>query len=109
MTGHAPGSVYKTQRWLRVRRRQLSREPCCRRCADQGVVRLAEQVDHIVPMSRGGSAFDPSNLQSLCAECHSYKSNHFDKAGKDWSTRDLIGCDSDGYPLDASHPWYQQQ
>lgn len=31
------------------------------------------EVDHIVPIYKGGSAFDPKNLQVLCRNCHKEK------------------------------------
>lgn len=91
------GNILKTQRWLRVRSRQLAREPLCRECGQP-----ARDVDHITPRSRGGAPFDPANLQSLCATHHSIKTALYDKQGKDWTAR---GCDENGYPLDKSHPW----
>jgi hypothetical protein len=53
-----------------TRMRILSRDGF--RCCFCGSVASAEvvlQVDHIVPISRGGSGFD-DNLQTLCAECN---------------------------------------
>jgi 5-methylcytosine-specific restriction endonuclease McrA len=33
------------------------------------------EVDHIVPVYKGGSVFDESNLQVLCVYCHRKKTN----------------------------------
>jgi 5-methylcytosine-specific restriction endonuclease McrA len=30
-------------------------------------------VDHIIPVSQGGSFWDPTNHQPLCGKCHSAK------------------------------------
>jgi len=100
------GRLYDTARWKRVRRRQLARELFCRSCAEEGRDELATQVDHIVPLERGGAPFDPENLQSLCATHHSMKTNLFDKNGRDWSEHALVGCFEDGSPRDPDHPWY---
>ncbi|MCB1510058.1 MAG: HNH endonuclease [Hyphomicrobiaceae bacterium] len=98
---------YSTQRWQRVRRRQLAREPLCRACTLEGQETLASEVDHITPVSAGGAAFDPANLQSLCKPHHSIKTGSYDKQGKDWSDWERRGCDEHGIPRDPSHPWAQ--
>jgi 5-methylcytosine-specific restriction protein A len=67
------GRPYDRQRWRRLRREQLQREPLCRMHREQGEVLPAEQVDHIRAMSAGGAFDDPENLQSLCPACHSHK------------------------------------
>lgn len=36
------------------------------------------EVDHIIEL-RGGGSNDPSNLQALCPNCHSYKTRNFNK------------------------------
>ncbi|MDY8146840.1 HNH endonuclease signature motif containing protein [Lactiplantibacillus plantarum] len=38
------------------------------------MIQLATSVDHIVPLSAGGEAFDWDNLQSLCDYHHALKS-----------------------------------
>ncbi|NBW09689.1 MAG: HNH endonuclease [Caulobacteraceae bacterium] len=45
----------------------LREEPLCRHCGA-----AASQVDHIVPLSRGGTDAR-ENLQPLCHSCHSKK------------------------------------
>ncbi|MFJ3507811.1 HNH endonuclease [Streptomyces luteogriseus] len=58
-----------TRKWREARKRQLAEEPNCRRCGAK-----ATQVDHVVPLSEGGSKWDPANWQSLCGDCHDVKS-----------------------------------
>ncbi len=53
--------------WETVRLQILNRDGYrCRNCGKPG--RL--EVDHIEPVSVGGSYFDPDNLQALCRSCH---------------------------------------
>ena len=60
--------VYNSTTWQRLRLMQLAGSPVCVECGSYG-----EQVDHIIPISAGGERFDPRNLQTLCASCHSIK------------------------------------
>ena len=50
----------------------MMESPLCTHCEAKGLVKLGEELDHIVPVSKGGSN-DPSNLQMLCKECHAQK------------------------------------
>jgi 5-methylcytosine-specific restriction protein A len=44
-------------------------------CVQQGRETPAQCVDHIVPMSKGGEKWNPTNHQSLCLACNSAKGN----------------------------------
>ena len=57
-------------RWRRLRAKQLSKQPLCQACDDEGRLTPATVVDHI-----SGDAMDnqPENLQSMCWSCHSRK------------------------------------
>lgn len=61
-------------RWQRLRERILSEHPLCVECQKKGIIRLATDVDHVVP-HRGDPElmWDERNLQPLCHECHSRK------------------------------------
>ncbi|WP_233866690.1 HNH endonuclease [Paraburkholderia adhaesiva] len=88
------------RKWLRIRARQLRRHPLCARCLRAGHVTEATEVDHIVRVADGGTD-DPSNLQSLCHECHA------DKTARENGCGHPTGCDADGMPLDPLHPWFR--
>lgn len=97
---------YNTARWARLRSLHLSIEPLCRGCDAMGILRAANTVDHVVPISEGGPAFpDRNGLASYCASCHGAKTARGREAGAIRTTRPRRGCDPDGNPLDPSHPW----
>jgi len=73
-------------RWSQFSKAQLKQFPICgqlhatgelsarySRCVQQGITTPAKCVDHIVPMSKGGSQYDTTNLESLCIACNSAK------------------------------------
>lgn len=53
-----------------VARMLVEQDGCCKGC--QRNIRLRYEVDHIVPLIRGGSN-DPVNLQLLCRSCNARK------------------------------------
>lgn len=59
--------------WKDIRRRTLRRDGG--RCQECGASRRPLHVHHIVSLSRGGSD-DPSNLVTLCEDCHSQYHSH---------------------------------
>jgi 5-methylcytosine-specific restriction protein A len=71
--------------WRKVRLMALKRDHyICQRCGVGG----ANEVDHIVPISRGGDRLRLDNLQTLCHRCHSKKTATEDGGfGYDTTTR----------------------
>jgi len=59
---------------------------------------LAQQVDHIIPVSKGGSDED-DNLQSICPTCHEHKTR------ADLGLKQVTACDASGLPLAPGHHW----
>ncbi len=55
-----------------TRERLLRASPLCARCTKQGRVTPAVEVDHIVPLYKGGHDTD-DNKQNLCMPCHKDK------------------------------------
>jgi 5-methylcytosine-specific restriction protein A len=67
---------YASARWRKLRAIHIASEPCCRHCMAEGVVKVGEHVDHIVPRKVDPSReLDPTNLQTLCLVHHTIKSN----------------------------------
>ena len=56
--------------WKRLRDRYIAEHPLCEECQKAGRLTPAEEVHHIIPLSKGGTNAD-SNLMSLCKQCHS--------------------------------------
>jgi len=59
---------YNSPRWKQIREQMRIEEPFCRVCK-----RAAEMVDHIIPLTSGGAAYERENLQRLCHQCHNKK------------------------------------
>ena len=87
-------AVERRKRWLQL-------QPLCVQCEAEGIVKEAEEVDHIIPLFKGG-ADDESNLQSLC------KAHHLAKTAIDLGWNLTGGCDSNGHPTNPHHHWNQQ-
>lgn len=67
-------------RWHKFRTDYLNHNPMCKLCFNKGLVVIAHEVDHIVPLIDGGKEFDERNLQSLCIECHKEKTANENRA-----------------------------
>lgn len=93
--------IYKLARWKRLRAAKLRVNPLCEHCIKPTV---ANQVDHITPIARGGSPWDWDNLQSLCASCHSKKTNAED-GGAFNPPKDRRVDPETGKPMDPGHWW----
>lgn len=59
-------------RLQKIRREHFERNPLCVHCTAQGRVALATELDHVVPLHKGGSDSE-ANRQGLCADCHAAK------------------------------------
>ena len=78
------------KKWRIIRPLVLDAEPLCRLCAASGYTVGAVEVDHIVPLGKGGTSVR-SNLQPLCRLCHEQKTMAENKRA--------IPIGDDGWPL----------
>ena len=67
-------SFYNSKRWRALRNYYIQANALCEQCKRDGYVKAAQCVDHIKPITLGGSMVDIKNLQSLCNTCHHKKS-----------------------------------
>lgn len=57
----------------KMRERELAEQPLCVYCLAQGLVVAAEEIDHVVPVSKGGATHDPENRMPACRKCNNAK------------------------------------
>jgi HNH endonuclease len=62
--------------WQRVRLTILKRDNYACQIVGPKCTHVATEVDHIVPVSRGGSWLDPSNLRAACKQCNVGRVDH---------------------------------
>ncbi|WDF83860.1 HNH endonuclease signature motif containing protein [Lacticaseibacillus pabuli] len=75
-TGGRYFTFYKSKQWERLSYSYRLKHPLCEWCERRGLYVPVAVVDHITPIRVDWSRrYDESNLQSLCAECHSIKSH----------------------------------
>ncbi|OGU82654.1 MAG: hypothetical protein A2W11_06155 [Ignavibacteria bacterium RBG_16_35_7] len=62
-------------RWSQYSKRYRKEKPLCVMCEKEGVLKIAECVDHIVPVDGPDDIlfWEPSNHQGLCQKHHSEK------------------------------------
>lgn len=93
---------YDSKRWAPFRLSFLRKNPLCVKCRAAGLTVPASVVDHIVKAKERPDLFyEPSNLQALCATCHSGDKQRQEKSG----ITAYRGASTDGSPLDPSHHW----
>lgn len=69
--------LMKSRKWKRIRDEYIKAHPLCERCEAEGRTRPVEEVHHIIPVAyirdperMRALAYDKTNLQSLCSDCH---------------------------------------
>ena len=71
-------SLYQTKQWRELAKWYRMHHPICEQCAQQGRLRPAEHIHHILsPFDYGLSKqemmdrlLDPDNLMAVCHDCH---------------------------------------
>ena len=65
---------YASPFWRQTRKSMLSKHPLCQSCLLVGRVTEAKHIDHLFAWKLiGREAFHNNIFQSLCTNCHSYK------------------------------------
>lgn len=73
-TAHSRGY---DSRWKRYSASYRRANPLCVMCKRKGLLKAAECVDHIIPVTGSDDPlfWEPSNHQALCTSCHSIKTS----------------------------------
>ena len=96
-------NFYNTRAWRRLSAWQRTQQPLCEMCLELGVVTEATEVDHVVPLSEDwGRRLDPTNLASICGECHGRVKQRQERTGK------VIGNNAEGEPMDRNSAWWSR-
>lgn len=78
---------------VEARAAYLRLHPLCAWCQRKGLIVLAQEVDHIVPLYKDGADTD-DNKQALCKECH------LDKTASDMGHARRVHVGLDGWPVE---------
>ena len=81
-----------TAAYKRARANFLAGKPLCAMCEEEGIVTLAEELDHKEPCHGNvGLFWDQSNWQGLCRNCHILKTQEEnrtrDSVNQEWIER----------------------
>jgi len=66
---------YSTHTWRKIRLQILERDQYVCQIRRKGCTEIATQVDHIVPVTKGGAKYDPRNLRASCLKCNNGRIN----------------------------------
>lgn len=75
----APSYRIRGRALQQIREAHLRLHPLCVRCLLKGFLTPGDEIDHIIPLSQGGTDTD-DNRQTLCAPCHVEKGREDDRA-----------------------------
>ncbi len=77
-----PFSDFARHGWGNLRHKMITEHPYCALCGAKPSPEIMLDIDHIIPVSRGGSD-EPFNLQVLCHRCNRGKGNDLIKSAVD--------------------------
>jgi 5-methylcytosine-specific restriction endonuclease McrA len=81
-TKESQEGFYNKREWKVLRDRRRRENPICQRHEKKGIIKPMQVVDHIIPVDEAPElALEFTNTQSLCAFCHTLKTNQ-DKKDK---------------------------
>jgi 5-methylcytosine-specific restriction protein A len=95
--------LYSKNRWRKLAKAQLRREPLCCICLAAGRVTPATIADHVIDHRGDYNAFIIGGLQSLCASCHNGRKRLEVARGFQ------VDIGPDGFPTDPRHPIYRMR
>ena len=82
--------------WEKARAPIIARDKgLCQPCLRAGRATPFKEVDHLKPKHMGGTD-DPDNLQCICMDCHTAKTNRESANAKDHTTRNPPKFTADG-------------
>ncbi len=61
---------YGLARWKKYRIAYLKQNRLCVMCKKVDKIKVANTIDHIIPVSKGGDFWNPDNHQALCKACN---------------------------------------
>lgn len=95
----ADGSRMSKKRWEEARKRAIaSKDPICAICGKPIDMEappcspMSCEVDHIIPISRGGDPYDIDNLQLTHCRCNRQKGARINGEGEDIDKQNLCPC-----------------
>ena len=65
--------LYKTARHKNTSAKHRIAFPYCYTCGKDGIIKLGDMMDHIIPVNLGGDPWHPHNRQTMCHSCHNIK------------------------------------
>lgn len=98
-------ALYKSARWQRIRKAQLSAFPLCQTCERQGRITPAAVCNHIDKSAKATvEGFFAGPFSSECAPCHDGPIQR-DERRADAGLAPIAQVGEDGWPVSAGHHW----